>query len=105
MNTLNYSTYQTIDNEQRNRVIEGNQTMNDYIASKDKRINNQTTIQNKVENIKSNPIYKVGYDELDSNDKFDQMIQDSKSILMQDKFLMGLGGLTLASLIVFGTQI
>ena len=60
---------------------------------------------NKVENIKSNPIYKVGYDKLDSNDKFDQMIQDSKSILMQDKFLMGLGGLTLASLIVFGTQI
>ena len=105
MNTLTYSTYQTIDNEQNKTIIEGNQTINQYIVSKDKRIENKDDIQNKIENIKSNPIYKVGYDKLESNEKFDQMIQDSKSMLMQDKFLMGLGGLTLASLIVFGTQI
>jgi hypothetical protein len=73
--------------------------------SKDKIIENKNNIRNNLENIKSNPVYNIGYDKLDSNEKFDQMIQDSKSILMQDKFLMGLGGLALASLIIVGTQI
>mgnify|MGYP003650405240 FL=1 len=105
MTVLNYSTYQSIDHQQNIPIIEGNQTINEYIVSKDKIIENKNNIRNNLENIKSNPVYNIGYDKLDSNEKFDQMIQDSKSILMQDKFLMGLGGLALASLIIVGTQI
>ena len=105
MTVLNYSTYQSIDHQQNIPIIEGNQTINEYIVSKDKIIENKNNIKKNLENIKSNPAYNIGYDELDSNEKFDQMIQDSKSILMQDKFLMGLGGLALASLIIVGTQI
>ena len=105
MTELNYSTYQSIDHIQNEPIIEGNQTINEYIVSKDKLIDNKKNIKNKIENIKTNPIYNIDYDELDGNVKFDQMIKDSKSMLMQDKFLMGLGGLALASLIIVGTQI
>jgi hypothetical protein len=105
MTSLEYSIYQGISEEPSGPIIEGNQTITDYIESKNKRIENKNIIKNKISKIESNPIYNIGYDKLDSNAKFDQMIQDSKSMLMQDKFLLGLGGLAIASLIVFGTQL
>ena len=43
--------------------------------------------------------------ELVENKKFEQMERDYKSNILQDKFLLGLGGIAFASLLVLATQI
>lgn len=76
------------------------------INSENKQIReNKNEIKEKIEEIKSNPGYNLQYTELIENKKFEQMERDYKSNILQDKFLLGLGGIAFASLLVLATQI
>ena len=76
------------------------------LHNENKKINeNKVEIENDINEIKSNPGYNLQYTELVENKKFEQMERDYKSQILQDKFLLGLGGIAFASLIVLATQI
>ena len=76
------------------------------LNNENKKINkNKKEIENDINEIKSNPGYHLQYTELVENKKFEQMERDYKSQILQDKFLLGLGGIAFASLIVLATQI
>ena len=98
-----FNEYETFDSMNAIHDISNNiQSMN----SENKQIKkNKNEIKEKIEEIKSNPGYNLQYSELIENKKFEQMERDYKSNILQDKFLLGLGGIAFASLLVLATQI
>jgi hypothetical protein len=70
------------------------------------RINQNTvSINNGLEELRTHPGASIQYNDLQENKKFKQMENDYKSMILQDKFLLALGGITLASLIILRTQL
>lgn len=70
------------------------------------RINQNTvSINTEIEELRTHPGASIQYNDLQENKKFKQMENDYKSMILQDKFLLALGGITLASLIIFRTQL
>jgi|TARA_B100001057_G_scaffold497573_1_gene602073 hypothetical protein len=103
MKSLSYSVIESFDTEQQLNSIRNNvntiDNQNQTIA------NNENEIDENIRKIETTPIYNIKYDELKENEKFKQMENDYKSIILQEKFLLALGGIAFASLIVLGTQI
>jgi hypothetical protein len=70
------------------------------------RINQNTvSINTGLEELRTHPGASIQYNDLQENKKFKQMENDYKSMILQDKFLLALGGITLASLIILRTQL
>ena len=70
------------------------------------RVNQNTvSINTEIEELRTHPGASIQYNDLQENKKFKQMENDYKSMILQDKFLLALGGITLASLIIFRTQL
>tara|TARA_Y200000002_G_scaffold377950_1_gene384412 strand:+ start:1646 stop:1957 length:312 start_codon:yes stop_codon:yes gene_type:complete len=103
MKYLSYSTIEPFDVD--NTVHDLSNNLN-IINNQYNIINeNKEIIEQKIQDISTNPGHHINYTDLEKNKKFQQMENDYKSIILQDKFLLGLGGIAFASLIVLGTQI
>lgn len=103
---MKYLYYSTLEPFEVNNTIHDLSNNLNIINKQYNTINeNQEIIEQKIDNISTNPGRHIKYTDLEKNKKFEQMEKDYKSIILQDKFLLGLGGIALASLIVLGTQI
>ena len=119
MPTLKFSNYQYIGHNNTNKsdnTIREGLTLNDldefedeydnkYVKILNEHTDNKENINNSIRNIQTSPVYNLGYNDLETNKKFDQMIKDSNSIRMREKFLISLGAITVVSLIILGTQL
>ena len=98
---MKYLYYSTLEPFEVNNTIHDLSNNLNIINKQYNTINqNQEIIEKKIDDISTNPGRHINYTDLEKNKKFEQMEKDYKSIILQDKFLLGLGGIALASLIV-----
>tara|TARA_Y200000002_G_scaffold55318_2_gene40656 strand:+ start:3914 stop:4231 length:318 start_codon:yes stop_codon:yes gene_type:complete len=95
-----------------NKIIEGfeeNNNVSDTIQENEiilnKINNNEENIDEELNKLRYHDGLNIKYTDLKENKKFKQMETDYKSMILQDKFLLALGGITFASLIILGTQL
>ena len=107
MKNLQYSLYQT--NFMKRKFLEGNQnitdSINENIETTEDINENKNEIKDKINDIFRNPGYRLDYEDLEDNKNIKQLENDIHSVMLQDKFVLALGGLTLASLIVLAYKI
>jgi hypothetical protein len=66
---------------------------------------NNKAIEKKTNQINNHPINNIEKSELKENEKFNQMVTDSQSMILQNKFTIALGGIAIASMIILHSQL
>lgn len=98
MKLLNYSEYKNKNIETFENIIDNNTKSSKNI------VNNSVDIENKINEITYNKYYNKSYKELEfGNSK--QMTDDYKNVIMQEKYVLALSGLAVASIIILTTQL
>lgn len=98
MKLLNYSEYKNKNIETFENIIDNN------TKSSKNFVNNSVDIENKINEITYNKYYNKSYKELElGNSK--QMTNDYKNVIMQEKYVLALSGLAVASIIILTTQL
>ena len=104
MNHLGYSyleNFEDID-KLKSELEEVPKNIQKYIKEEEKVYKNKEQINNSLEDInESDKQLKKSK----TKEHQDQMINDYHSVVMQQKFILGLGGITLLSLIILNSQI
>lgn len=110
MKNLQYSLYE--NNMTKKTIYEGNSTMNEvndnidnYEKSNEEVNENKAELTEKINDVLTNPGYRIDYDQLNKNENIEQLDKDIHSVMLQDKFVLAMSGIALASLIVFAYKI
>ena len=107
MNSLGYSYLENFEdiNKLKSELKEIPENIEDYVKEDEEYVKNSDKINNTVNNIKT---YHEGIKKnknRKSKEQQKQMINDYHSIVMQQKFVLALGGITLLSLIILNSQL
>ena len=107
MNSLGYSYLENFEdiNKLKSELKEIPENIEDYVKEDEEYVKNSDKINNTVNNIKT---YNEGIKKnknRKSKEQQKQMINDYHSIVMQQKFVLALGGITLLSLIILNSQL
>ena len=98
MKLLNYSEYKNKNIETFENIIDNN------TKSSKNFVNNSVDIKNKINEITTNKYYNKSYKELETGNS-KQMVNDYKNVIMQEKYVLALSGLAVASIIILTTQL
>ena len=107
MNSLGYSYLENFEdiNKLKSELKEIPENIEDYVKEDEEYVKNSDKINNTVNNIKTyNEDIKKNKNRK-SKEQQKQMINDYHSIVMQQKFVLALGGITLLSLIILNSQL
>lgn len=113
MKFLTYSSYnlkEGFDMNQEIQKIENdvndiNNSLNTYQQTNLDISKNKGNISESINKVKSHKLADKDFSDIKENKRLNQWITDSTSMIAQDKFVMALGGIALASLIILNTQI
>jgi len=110
MKNLQYSLYG--NNMTKKTIYEGNSSMDDatnnidnYEQSNEEANENKTELTEKINDVLTHPGYRIDYNQLNKNENIEQLDKDIHSVMLQDKFVLAMTGIALASLIVFAYKI
>ena len=107
MNSLGYSYLENFEdiNKLKSELKEIPENIEEYVKEDEEYVKNSDKINNTVNNIKTyNEDIKKNKNRK-SKEQQKQMIDDYHSIVMQQKFVLALGGITLLSLIILNSQL
>tara|TARA_B100001027_G_scaffold216531_1_gene193160 strand:- start:2181 stop:2501 length:321 start_codon:yes stop_codon:yes gene_type:complete len=106
MNHLGYSYLENFENNDKlkSELEKLPNNIQSYVDEEDKFNRNSDRIKTNVDNIKEKTEY-IKNSKDNKKEQQNQMINDYHSIVMQQKFVLAVGGITLLSLIILNTQI
>lgn len=107
MNHLGYSyleNFEDID-KIKSELEEIPENIEDYVEEDEEYVKNSDKINNTVNDIKSHNKYIKKNKNRKSKDQEQQLINDYHSVVMQQKFVLALGGIALLSLIILNSQL
>ena len=106
MNHLGYSYLENFENNDKlkSELEKLPNNIQSYLDEEDKFNENSDKIRTNVDNIREKTKY-IKNSKHNKNEQQNQMINDYHSIVMQQKFVLAVGGITLLSLIILNTQI
>jgi septal ring factor EnvC (AmiA/AmiB activator) len=113
MKFLTYSSYNLKEGFDMNQEIEKieknvrdiNNSINTYQQTNADIRKNEKTISESIEKVNENKFANKDFSDIKENKRLSQWLTDSTSMIAQDKFVMALGGIALASLIILNTQL
>lgn len=107
MNHLGYSYLENFEDvtNLKSELEEIPKNIEDYVEEDDEYLKNSNKINNAVNNIKTQNEYIKKNKNRKTTDQEQQLINDYHSILMQQKFVLALGGIALLSLIILNSQL
>ena len=113
MKFLTYSSYNLKEGFDMNQEIEKieknvrdiNNSINTYQQTNADIRKNEKTISESIEKVNENKFANKDFSDIKANKRLSQWLTDSTSMIAQDKFVMALGGIALASLIILNTQL
>ena len=113
MRFLTYSSYNLKEGFDMNQEIEKieknvrdiNNSINTYQQTNTDIRKNEKTISESIEKVNENKFANKDFSDIKENKRLSQWLTDSTSMIAQDKFVMALGGIALASLIILNTQL
>lgn len=113
MKFLTYSSYNLKEGFDMNQEIEKieknvrdiNNSINTYQQTNTDIRKNEKTISESIEKVNENKFANKDFSDIKENKRLSQWLTDSTSMIAQDKFVMALGGIALASLIILNTQL
>ena len=106
MNHLGYSYLENFENSDKlkSELEKLPNNIQSYVDEEDKFNKNSDRIRTNVDNIREKTKY-IKNSKHNKKEQQNQMINDYHSIVMQQKFVLAVGGITLLSLIILNTQI
>lgn len=113
MKFLTYSSYNLKEGFDMNQEIEKiekdvkdiNDDLNTYRQTNLDISKNKENISDSIYKVKFHKLANKDFSDIKKNKKLNQWLTDSTSMIAQDKFVMALGGIALASLIILNTQL
>ena len=113
MKYLTYSSYNLKEGFDVNQEIEKiekdvndiNKSIKTYQKTNIDISNNEGIISDSIKNTKKHKMADKDFSDIKEDKRLNQWLTDSTSMIAQDKFVMALGGIALASLIILNTQI
>ncbi len=106
MNHLGYSYLENFENNDKlkSELEKLPNNIQSYVDEEDKFNQNSDRIGTNIDNIREKTKY-IKNSKHNKKEQQNQMINDYHSIVMQQKFVLAVGGITLLSLIILNTQI
>lgn len=113
MKFLTYSSYNLKEGFDMNQEIENvekgvkdiSNGLNTYQQTNLDISKNKEDISESIYKVKFHKLANKDFSDIKKNKKLNQWLTDSTSMIAQDKFVMALGGIALASLIILNTQL
>lgn len=113
MKFLTYSSYNLKEGFDINQEIEKIESdvndisndLNTYQQTNLDIIKNEENISESIYKVKFHKLANKDFSDIKENKRLSQWLTDSTSMIAQDKFVMALGGIALASLIILNTQL